>query len=141
MQVMTGLLRTIAVGLVALWLPLCCCQVLALTSDGATCCATDTIEEQHCCCDAEEDEAPAAPADTCTHCTDKGMPPAPISLDSFFIATAIPHDRVVAPNVLELLMVHATDLTGRWSDPPPESPPGIPSTALVRCAQLSTWLI
>lgn len=147
---MSAFVRTLVVTIVALWLPLCCCQVMAISSNGGCCAsasaadATDRDAGNACCCDHDESEderSPAEPTDTCRHCVDKGMPPAPIALDAFFIATQLPIDLALPPSAIDAALAHATQLTGSWNHAPSGEPPAPPVPASTRCSRLSIWLI
>lgn len=151
---MSCLVRKLLAGIVALWLPLCCCQVMAVVSSANLCCAAqeDSHKPAHSCCsegDSDEccsegsgessDEMPCG--GDCVCCPEKAPPPPSISLDSFFIATAIPFELILAPSQIDPSIVHATEVRGRWDDPPPLPPPTLPSESSRRCSALSLWLI
>lgn len=146
---MPALARKLLVCVVALWLPLCCCQVIALASAGGTCCAGDRVSEpaEHCCCstadecDSQGDRHDAPIPAPCTHCVEKAPPPAGISLDSFFVACAIPFEFVLVPSQVDPTMTHADEAAGWWDSPPPDAPPQLPTDASLRCSFLALWLI
>ncbi len=148
MGMVLALFRTLTVAIVAVWLPLCCCQVMALSSTGGGCCASSVTTEPatHCCGDGhddcdERDSAPTAPVEHCTHCVDKGMPPAPVALDAFFVMAQVPCVLALPPTVIDPAFIHATACEGRWDLAPPGDPPLPAPCASRRCSQLSLWLI
>ncbi|MSR29622.1 MAG: hypothetical protein EXS03_08635 [Phycisphaerales bacterium] len=148
---MLGLARTIAVVLVAFWLPLCCCQVMALAAPETGCCGGkistsvphDAVTDSRCCVDeTASDESPSDNRTCCVGCClDKGPPPSPISLDGFFILAQLHYSVAPAPMLFDPSILHPDEIRGRWDSAPGEQDPAPPPSAHTRCSQLSLWLI
>ncbi|MSR70414.1 MAG: hypothetical protein EXS17_08745 [Phycisphaerales bacterium] len=142
---MSRLPRIFVVSIIALWLPLCCCQVLAFANAAcdseASCCQTS------CCDDPSRDEQSSdgghdedAPQ-SCTHCVVKAPAPQPISLDSFFVMSLVAFEAALPHSSIDPTLIHAADNAGGWNVPPPLEPPAPPLHSSERCATLSLWTI
>ena len=149
---MLGFQRIFITAVIALWLPLCCCQVMAF-ANSATGADTETSfcssERQHggkhaepkSCCDDEETPSHQQPPMSCIHCATKAPPPTAPSLDSFFILSAVPFALVLPPSLIEPSTLHATEVAGCWDVPPPTRPPEIAMSANDRRSTFSIWII
>ena len=155
---MFGLQRILITAVIALWLPLCCCQLMAFTNSAClsdaevSCCSSDRqhggkhgvkhAEPKSCCDDndqsnSEEEQPPVS----CIHCATKAPPPTAPSLDSFFILSAVPFALVLPPSLIEPSTLHATEVAGCWDVPPPTRPPEIAMSANDRRSTFSIWII
>ena len=151
---MFGLQRILITAVIALWLPLCCCQLMAFTNSAClsdakvSCCSSDRqhgakhAEPKSCCDDndqsnSEEEQPPVS----CIHCATKAPPPTAPSLDSFFILSAVPFALVLPPSFIEPSTLHATEVAGSWDVPPPVRPPEIAMSANDRRSAFSIWII
>ncbi len=149
---MLGLQRIFITAVIALWLPLCCCQVMAF-ANSATGAGTETSccssERQHggkhaepkSCCDDEEAPSHQQAPKSCVHCATKAPPPTAPSLDSFFILSAVPFALVLPPSLIEPSTLHATEVAGCWDVPPPTRLPEIAMSANDRRSTFSIWII
>ena len=151
---MLGLQRIFITAVIALWLPLCCCQVMAFANSAClsdaevSCCSSERqhggkhAEPKSCCDDndqsnSEEEQPPVS----CIHCATKAPPPTAPSLDSFFILSAVPFELVLPPSLIEPSTLHATEISGSWDVPPPDRPPEIAMSANDRRSAFSIWII
>ena len=155
---MFGLQRILITAVIALWLPLCCCQLMAFTNSACWsdaevyCCSSERqlgvnhggkhAEPKSCCDDndqtnSEEEQPPMS----CIHCATKAPPPTAPSLDSFFILSAVPFALVLPPSLIEPSTLHATEISGSWDVPPPVRPPEIAMSANDRRSAFSIWII
>lgn len=143
---MSRLPRIFVVAIIALWLPLCCCQLTAFAGEfgGAT---SDSCCSQTCCGESASDEhsegdAPCeTPSRSCSHCVVKAPAPQPISLDAFFVMSAIAFEVVLPPSSIDPSCLYATEHDGGWPLAPPLEPPAPPLHGSARCATLSLWTI
>ncbi len=151
---MFGLQRTLIITVIALWLPLCCCQLMAFANfatggdEQTSCCSnqrqqTGKHSEHKSCCDQEDQSTSdeEQPPMSCVHCATKAPPPTAPSLDSFFILSAIPFALVLPPSLIEPSTLHATEVAGCWDVPPPTRPPEMAMSANDRRSTFSIWII
>ena len=149
---MFGIQRILISAVIALWLPLCCCQVMAFANSATgadtetSCCSserqnTHKLAEHKSCCDDEETPSHQQPPMSCIHCATKAPPPTAPSLDSFFILSAVPFALVLPPSLIEPSTLHATEVAGCWDVPPPTRPPEIAMSANDRRSTFSIWII
>ena len=149
---MFGLQRIFITAVIALWLPLCCCQVMAFANSAClsdaevSCCSSERQHggkhaEPKSCCDDEEPPSHQQPPMSCIHCATKAPPPTAPSLDSFFILSAVPFALVLPPSLIEPSTLHATEISGSWDVPPPTRPPEIAMSANDRRSAFSIWII
>lgn len=149
---MLGLQRIFITAVIALWLPLCCCQVMAFANSATgadsenSCCSSERQHggkhaEPKSCCDDEETPSHQQPPMSCIHCATKAPPPTAPSLDSFFILSAVPFALVLPPSLIEPSTLHATEVAGCWDVPPPTRPPEIAMSANDRRSTFSIWII
>ena len=149
---MFGLQRILITAVIALWLPLCCCQLMAFTNSATgagtetSCCSSERqlgrkLAETKSCCDDEETPSHQQPPMSCVHCATKAPPPTAPSLDSFFILSAVPFALVLPPSLIEHSTLHATEISGSWDVPPPVRPPEIAMSANDRRSAFSIWII
>ncbi len=149
---MFGLQRILITAVIALWLPLCCCQLMAFTNSATgagtetSCCSSERqlggkLAETKSCCDDEETPSHQQPPMSCIHCATKAPPPTAPSLDSFFILSAVPFALVLPPSLIEPSTLHATEISGSWDVPPPVRPPEIAMSANDRRSAFSIWII
>ena len=151
---MFGFQRIFITAVIALWLPLCCCQVMAFansvvsTDAKVSCCSSerqhsDKHAEPKSCCD-DDDQSTSneeQPPMSCVHCATKAPPPTAPSLDSFFSLSVIPFVLVLPPSLVEPSTLHASQASGRWDVPPPTNPPEMAMSANDRRANFSIWII
>ena len=149
---MFGLQRIFITAVIALWLPLCCCQVMAFANSATgadtetSCCSSERQHggkhaEPKSCCDDEETPSHQQAPKSCVHCATKAPPPTAPSLDSFFILSAVPFALVLPPSLIEPSTLHATEISGSWDVPPPTRPPEIAMSANDRRSTFSIWII
>ena len=149
---MFGLQRILITAVIALWLPLCCCQLMAFTNSATgagtetSCCSSERqlgrkLAETKSCCDDEETPSHQQPPMSCVHCATKAPPPTAPSLDSFFILSAVPFALVLPPSLIEPSTLHAKEISGSWDVPPPVRPPEIAMSANDRRSAFSIWII
>ena len=150
---MFGLKRILITAAVALWLPLCCCQVLAFANaatgvESASCCEADeqanektSDKHTHSCCEDEETPSHEQAPKSCVHCATKAPPPTAPSLDSLFILTEIAFDGALPLALIEPSLLHANELYGRWAVPPPPVQLGCVMSASERRSTFSIWII
>jgi hypothetical protein len=149
---MLGFQRIFITAVIALWLPLCCCQVMAFANSATgadletSCCSSERQHggkhaEPKSCCDDEETPSHQQPPMSCIHCATKAPPPTAPSLDSFFILSAVPFALVLPPSLIEPSTLHATEVAGCWDVPPPTRPPEIAMSANDRRSTFSIWII
>ncbi|MDA0214268.1 MAG: hypothetical protein O2875_02770 [Planctomycetota bacterium] len=150
---MFGIQRILITAMIALWLPLCCCQMMAFANaatgvETSSCCQTDeqttentSDKNTRSCCGDEQDPADRDAPKSCLHCATKGPPPTAPSLDSFFILSEIPFALVLPPLLIEPVTLHATEIAGCWDVPPPTKPPRMAMSANDRRATFSIWII
>lgn len=151
---MFGLQRIFITAVIALWLPLCCCQVMAFANSATgadtetSCCSSerqhaDKHAEHKSCCDQDDQSTSneEQPPMSCVHCATKAPPPTAPSLDSFFILSAVPFALVLPPSLIEPSTLHATEVAGCWDVPPPTRPPEIAMSANDRRSTFSIWII
>ncbi|MEN9668504.1 MAG: hypothetical protein RLZZ386_411 [Planctomycetota bacterium] len=149
---MLGIQRIFITAVIALWLPLCCCQVMAFANSATgadtetSCCSSERQNggkhaETKSCCDDEETPSHRQPPMSCVHCATKAPPPTAPSLDSFFILSAVPFALVLPPSLIEPSTLHATEVAGCWDVPPPTRPPEIAMSANDRRSTFSIWII
>ena len=149
---MLGFQRIFITAVIALWLPLCCCQVMAFANSATgadtetSCCSSERQHggkhaEPKSCCDDEETPSHQQPPMSCIHCATKAPPPTAPSLDSFFILSAVPFALVLPPSLIEPSTLHATEISGSWDVPPPTRPPEITMSANDRRSTFSIWII
>ena len=155
---MFGFQRILITAVIALWLPLCCCQLMAFTNSAClsdaevSCCSSERqhgvnhggkhAEPKSCCDDndqsnSEEEQPPMS----CVHCATKAPPPTAPSLDSFFILSAVPFALVLPPSLIEPSTLHATEISGSWDVPPPVRPPEVAMSANDRRSAFGIWII
>ena len=149
---MFGLQRILITAVIALWLPLCCCQLMAFANSAClsdaevSCCSSERQlggkhAEPKSCCDDEETSSHQQAPKSCVHCATKAPPPSAPSLDSFFILSAVPFALVLPPSLIEPSTLHATEISGSWDVPPPTRPPEIAMSANDRRSTFSIWII
>ena len=149
---MFGIQRIFITTVIALWLPLCCCQVMAFANSATgadsetSCCSSERQNggkhaEPKSCCDDEETPSHQQAPKSCVHCATKAPPPTAPSLESFFILSAVPFALVLPPSLIEPSTLHATEVAGCWDVPPPTRPPEIAMSANDRRSTFSIWII
>ncbi len=144
---MSRLPRIFVIAVVALWLPLCCCQVLAF-ADASCETSRETARGHASCChdDASDNESNGEDQDeraprSCEHCVIKAPAPQPPSLDAYFILAEIPFEAILPPSVIDPLQLYAAEHAGGWPLAPTLKPPAPPLLSSERCALLTLWTL
>ena len=143
---MSRLPRIFVTAIIALWLPLCCCQLSAFASDFScvnvpSCCENSCSEsgsgENGGGSMGESDrESPVEDSTphSCSHCVVKAPAPQPPALDSFFVMSVIPFTPAFAAITLDTAPSAACLFASSWTLPPPLK-------HSERRARLSIWVL